>query len=366
MNKLAIIGMGDMGSKYAKLIFEDESIGYKIVATTRCHGANFERVKDYMNDVLMYDSDEELFNAYDNHEFEVDTILVVTPHLRHKYSVIMGLKRGLNVLCDKPASAKLSDGVLMLSYQKDSKYGYIFHQRTYPIYKYLYEIIKNKKYGAVKRVNYIVTDWFRTNDYYKTSAWRAKYQTDGGGTIINQCPHSLDLLCHIFGLPDEVYASCAEGKYHDIEVEDDVTAYLKWDSGVTGVFIASTGEIPGINRMEITTTNAVITVYKNKIDIKYSDFPDTYYLNQEHKTFKMPEFREESICFDSNDAYKEVLKGFNEGNIVADGKEALDSLYLANAIYLSSWKNKMIRLYNISSPQEVEFEHEFDQEFSMK
>lgn len=365
MRKLGIIGMGDMGSKYALKLLSDKTIGYEVVATTRVKGDALERIKDYVDNIKIYNSDDDLFKGFDNKEFIIDTVLVVTPHMAHKHAVIEAFKRGLDVICDKPAGASLKDGREMLQAQNDNKYGFIFHQRTYPIYEELYNIVKSKKYGDVKRINYIVTDWFRTESYYKSSPWRATYKSDGGGTILNQCPHSIDLLCHLFGLPDEIMAFASEGKYHNIEVEDDVTAYFRYDSGITGVFIASTGEIPGINRMEITTSKALITVTKSEINIKSLEHDDKYYLSMPHKGFEMPKPYEETLKFDDNDAYRAVFERYDK-NIICDGKEALMSLYFGNAVYLSSWTNKIIRLYPIGSKEELSFEEEFIKYFNKK
>ncbi len=366
MKNVAIIGMGKMGSKYAKMILEDESIGFNLVATTRCREKNLDNIKDHIGKFLMYDSDELLFKAYDNNEFKIDSVIVATPHIKHKYAVMEAHKRGLDVLCEKPAGVYLADGRIMLENNKDNKlYGFIFHQRTYPIYRFLKDIINNQTYGAVKRINYIVTDWFRTEAYYKSDYWRSTYKTDGGGTLLNQCPHSIDLLCHIFGMPSMVMAFCHEGKYHNIEVEDEVSSYLEWDNGITGMFIASTGEIPGVNRMEISTTRALISVYKDYIEIKYNDNDDKYYLGMPNEAFCVNS-KTDIKKFSKNDAYREVLNEFAKGNLIADGKEALMSLYLSNAMYLSSWKKKPINFYPIGSKEELEFEKEFQEEMNKK
>ena len=365
MKNVAIIGMGKMGSKYAKMILNDKSIGLKLVASTRIREKNLDNVKDYIDTFKIYDSDEDLFKGYDNKEFECDAIIVATPHIKHKYAVIEGFKRNLAVLCEKPAGVYLKDGRIMLEAKGNNDYGFIFHQRTYPINVFLYDIIKNNKYGNVKRINYIVTDWFRTDAYYKSDYWRSTYKTDGGGTLLNQCPHSIDLLCHLFGMPKTVMAFCNEGKYHDIEVEDEVTSYLEWDNGITGVFIASTGEIPGINRMEISTNRALITVYKDKIEIKYNDNDDKYYLSLPDESFKQDN-KIEVYEFTKNDAYRVVLEKFARGEMVASGKDSLMSLYLSNAMYLSSWKKKVINIYEIGSNEELDFEFEFECEMNKR
>jgi len=361
MKRIAIIGMGKMGSKYAKMILDDKNLGYILVASTRIRENNALKLKDHLNEFKIYNSDQELFKGFDNKEFECDTILVSTPHYNHRYAVIEGFKRNLDVLCEKPAGVYLSDGREMLMNRGNNQYGFIFHQRRYPINVFLYDLLKSNKYGKVKRINYIVTDWFRTDAYYKSDYWRSTYKTDGGGTLLNQCPHSLDLLCYLFGMPKRLRAYCNEGKYHNIEVEDDVTCYLEWDNGVTGVFIASTGEIPGINRMEISTDRAIIRVYPNNIEIISNEKNDKYYLGLPNESFKQ-DLNIEKYEFEKNDAYYELIKLFNEGNVVASGEDSLMSLYLSNAMYLSSWKGKDIELYEINSKEELEFENEFEEE----
>lgn len=358
MKNVAIIGMGKMGSKYAKMMVNDKGIGLNLVASTRVRGKNLENVKDFIDNIKVYNSDSELFEGYDKGEFNCDAVIVATPHYAHKYAVIEAFKRNLDVLCEKPAGVYLKDGREMLEAQGDNKYGFVFHQRTYPINIFLKDIIDNNKYGKVKRINYIVTDWFRTEAYYKSDYWRSTYKTDGGGTLLNQCPHSIDLMCYLFGMPSEVTAFCNEGKYHNIEVEDEATSYFKWDNGVTGVFIASTGEIPGINRMEISTDRALITVYKDKIEILSNDKEDKYYLGLPDENFKTNS-KFELYEFEKNDAYKEVLLKFANNELVAEGNESLMSLYLSNAMYLSSWKSKNIKIYPIGSKEELDFEFEF-------
>ncbi len=361
MKKIAIIGMGKMGSKYAKMILENQELDFELVASTRINEENSLKIKNYLDKFIIYNSDLELFKGYDNHEFECDTILVATPHYAHKFAVIEAFKRNLDVLCEKPAGVYLKDGRLMLEQKKQNKYGFVFHQRLYPINVFLKDIIKSNKYGRIKRINYIVTDWFRTNAYYKSNYWRSTYKTDGGGTLLNQCPHSLDLLCYFFGMPNKVMAFCNEGKYHNIEVEDDVTAYLEWENGITGVFIASTGEIPGINRMEISTERAIIRVFPDYIEIISNDKNDEYYLGLPDENFKK-DTKYEKYEFSKNDAYYELIKSFSEGEIIASGEDSLMSLYLSNAMYLSSWKKKIIELYDINSKEELEFEKEFEEE----
>jgi predicted dehydrogenase len=127
----------------------------------------------------------------------------------------------------------------------------MFNQRTDPFFLKLRQLVKSGELGAIRRVGWTITNWFRTEAYYQSSDWRATWAGEGGGVLLNQCPHNLDLFQWIFGMPATVRASCHFGRYHDIEVEDDVTAYLEYSDGMTAVFTASTGEAPGTNRLEV-------------------------------------------------------------------------------------------------------------------
>lgn len=375
MIKLAVIGMGDMGSNYAKWILSDPSLGFEITAATRIKPKHLSKIKDLLpKDFTFYQSDDELFEAFDAGKLEADAVLVVTPHIAHEHAVEEAFKRNLHVLCDKPAGVYLRQGRQMLeTCPQDSRYGFIFHQRCYPINRKLKEIVQSGIYGKVKRVCYTMTEWYRTESYYRTDAWRAKYKTDGGGTLLNQCPHSIDLLCHLFGMPEKIMAFCHEGKYHDIEVEDEATAYIEWPDSVTGVFIASTGELPGVNRLEISFERAVVTCSKNTITIKENPQNEIFYRNQDSQYLEAPESKVSELSFElSNEqAYKEVLRSFCSAiekgeNVVATGKEALMSLYFSNAAYLSSSKSVPIRFYPVGSPEEIAFEKEFEEWLSKK
>lgn len=371
--RLAIIGMGMMGFKYAKMVLE-EDLGFELVASTRVKEDKLNLIKDKLpDDFKIYESDKDLFLAYDEGLIDFDCVFVVTPHYAHEYAVKEALKRNIHVLCDKPAGVTLKSGREMLNCMKDSKYAFVFHQRTYPIYEELYNIISNKKYGEVKRFSYIVTDWYRVNDYYNSASWRAKYKTDGGGTIINQCPHSIDILYHLFKMPDSITAFISNGKYHPIEVEDEATVYLKWNSGLNGIFVASTGELPGINRLEISCDKAVITAYKDYIEIKEIPQSESYYRNMKNDEFIAPDETIKKIEFinDNKKAYKNIITNFynaivNNEEVIASGKEALYSLYICNAIYLSSWTNKSINIYDINSKEELNFEEEFINELEKR
>lgn len=368
--QVGIIGMGNMGSKYAQLIAKSEIAGMELSAITRVTDERWDKIKDYVGvDLQRFDSGNDMFDAIDEGVLKLDTVIIVTPHYSHETFAIKAFERGINVLCDKPAGVYSKQARNMMdaynaakSRKPDLLYGYVFHQRTYPVYMKIKEIVDSRKYGNIKRVNWIVSDWYRSNAYYQSGSWRATWQYDGGGTLINQCPHNLDLLTWICGVPENVMGFCKEGKYHPIEVEDEVTAYLEWDNDVDGVFIASTGEAPGVNRLEISLDNALLVCEKGKLKVAELDRPEIEYRNAPAgDLFAKPSYEWHDIeVEESGNAYKKVLEKFARGEMVAKGEEAINSLYVSNAVYLSSWTGRKVAIPTPGTEYERQFEREFE------
>ncbi len=373
--KVGIIGMGNMGSKYAQLISRGEIVGMELSAITRVSQERWDRIKDYVSaDLHRFNSDDDMFNAVDKGVLKLDAVIIVTPHYSHETLAIKAFERGISVLCDKPAGVYSKQARNMLdaynTMKKDNLdilYGYIFHQRTFPIYKKMKQIVDSGEYGKIKRVNWVVTDWYRSNAYYESGSWRATWKYDGGGTLLNQCPHNLDLLAWICGEPESVTGFCREGQYHSIEVEDEVTAYLEWKNGASGVFIASTGEAPGVNRLEISLNNALLVCENGQLRIAVLDRPEIEYRNGTGDLFAKPSYKWHDIEVEASDkAYNKVLESFARGEMVAAGEEAINSLYISNAIYLSSWEHRRVKIPKSGTAYEKQFEQEFEMGLSRK
>ncbi len=365
----AIIGMGNMGSKYCRMIAEGRVEGMSVAAGTRIRPERLAVIKDALpKDFKIYESGDKLYEAFDKGEISFDTVIVVTPHYSHEEFVIKAFQRGLNVLCDKPAGVYTRQARnMMTQYLKakqtkpDLLYGYIFHQRTFPIYRKMKELVESGRYGRIKRVSWMITDWYRPDAYYKADAWRATWKSDGGGILLNQCPHNLDLLQWICGMPKTVQGFCHEGKYHPIAVEDDVTAYLEWENGATGVFIASTGEAAGVNRFEIALDDALLVCEGAKLKLCELDKPEIEYRKEKDNVFIKPAAQwKELECEDSDGAYEKLLSDFANRKLVAAGEEAAYSLYLSNAIYLSSWEKRMVEIPEAGSEEDMRFEKAFE------
>lgn len=373
--KVGIIGMGNMGAKYALMIAKGDVKGMELAAITRVNDERWDMIRQYVSPELMkFNSGDDMYAAIDDNSLSVDAVIIVTPHYSHEELVKKAFERGISVLCDKPAGVYSRQARSMWEAYQSAKnrcpklqYGFIFHQRTFPVYRKIKEIIDNKTYGNIKRVNWVITDWYRPDAYYESGKWRATWKYDGGGTLLNQCPHNLDLLSWICGNPSDVAGFCSEGKYHPIEVEDDVTAYMEWENGASGVFIASTGEAPGVNRLEISLDNALLVCDKGQLRVCELDKPEIEYRRGNGDLFAKPKYEWKDIKTEPNDgAYEKLLTEYAAGRCVANGDEAINSLYLSNAIYLSSWKNRKVALPVSGSRYELMFEKQFEKELEKK
>lgn len=370
----AVIGMGHMGSRYAEFIARGQVPGMKLSAVTRIHEERLEQLRDILPQGLpIYHSADELFLAVDEKELHLDGVIIVTPHYSHEDIAKKAFARGLHVLCDKPAGVYSRQARNMESARKDGlQYGFIFHQRTFPVYKKLREIVKSKKYGSIKRVNWVMSDWYRPNVYYTSGKWRATWEGDGGGTLLNQCPHNLDLLQWICGMPARTQSFCHEGKYHPIPVEDEVTSYLEWENGATGVFFATTGEASGINRLEISLEDALLVCDKGSLEIFELDQPECVYRQEKEDAFIKPRGELKEIpCEKEREPYVEILKNFvaavfDGAALTAPGEEARKSLLLSNAMYLSAWEHRMVEIPVPGSEEELKFEAAFERGIEKK
>lgn len=346
--RIGVIGIGNMGYAHAVCIAEN---GVKGMCLNAVCDINHERTEEFKKNypaVKIYTDYKELLKSD-----EVDAVIIAVPHPLHSEIAIIAFENSLHVMLEKPADISVSR-VKRLN-EVANKYGKIFgimfNQRTNPLFIKAREIVKSGLLGELKRTVWIVTNWYRTQGYYDSGDWRATWAGEGGGVLLNQAPHNLDLWQWICGMPKSVTAYCDVGKYHNIEVEDDVTIFTRYENGATGTFITSTGEYPGTNRLEISGT-------KGKIVIE----------NKTLKWWKLKE-NEREVCNNSADsfvcieteyteikqelpetAHKGILQNFANAilygeELLSPGTDGIFELTISNAAYLSSWKeNKEISL----------------------
>ncbi|MDR0290508.1 MAG: Gfo/Idh/MocA family oxidoreductase, partial [Treponema sp.] len=280
-------------------------------------------------------------------------VIIATPHYQHPPLTIDSLNAGLHVMCEKPAGVYLKHvrEMMAVAEKSDRVFAMMFNQRTNCNYRRMHELVQSGRLGAIKRVSWIVTDWYRTQAYYDSGAWRASWEGEGGGVLLNQCPHNLDLLQWICGMPNKVRAFCHNGKWHSIEVEDDVTAYLEYPNGATGTFITTTGDAPGTNRFEITLEKGKLVYEEGKsLILQELEVNEREFCKISKSGYDKPPMKEEKVETDgSNEQHNGVLKAFSarilHGTpLIAEGKEGIHSLTLSNAMHLSSWLDTTIAL----------------------
>jgi predicted dehydrogenase len=270
-------------------------------------------------------------------------VIIATPHYSHPQVAIEALPHGIHVLVDKPLAVHVADGRRMLAahHDKTLRFGVMFQERSRSLYVTIKAMIQGDVLGEIRRVHWIVTDWFRSQAYYQSSSWRATWKGEGGGLLINQCPHNLDLLQWFVGLPVRVTAHITLGKYHPIEVEDEVHAFLEYANGATGVFIASTGEAPGTNRLEIVGEKGKLVLEQGKLTFFENAIETSVFSRTTQDLFARPPYQERAIpVTGEGEGHAGVLKNFRDAildgvPLLAPAEEAPASLELGNAMLLS-------------------------------
>ena len=339
--RVGIIGVGCMGTAHARCIAADEIKGMTLTAVCDTAKAAREAATVFCPGIFLYERYDELIQSG-----VVDAVIIATPHKLHADIAVFALKHGLHVMTEKPVDITVSKArILNETAQKSGKvFGIMFNQRTDERFSRAREILQSGQLGSLKRTVWIITNWYRTQSYYESSDWRATWDGEGGGVLINQAPHNLDLWQWICGMPVSVAAWCDEGKYHDIQVEDDATIFARFENGATGTFITTTGEYPGTNRLEIAGTlgklvieNGVLKHWRLKEkedEIRFSANESAPEIAIEYTEF-VPEWASAAHAVILQNFANAVLKG---EKLLAPGAEGINQLMITNAAYLSSWR----------------------------
>ncbi|MBE7540540.1 MAG: Gfo/Idh/MocA family oxidoreductase [Opitutaceae bacterium] len=341
--RTGIVGLGNMGSGHATSILAGKIKGLELTAIADADPARFARfpgLKTFSSAAEMIDSRQ------------IDAIIIATPHFDHTTIGMRALKAGLHVMVEKPISVHRADAErLIASYtNKKQVFAAMFNQRTDLYYKKIRQLIQDGELGEIRRVNWIITNWFRTEAYYASGGWRATWAGEGGGVLLNQCPHNLDLFQWMFGMPKSIRAFCSFGRYHDIEVEDDVTAYMEFPNGATGVFITSTGEAPGTNRLEITAERGRIVYENDAISYIRNEVPMSEFSRKSTQAFARPDSWDVSIpAAGHGGQHNEILQNFadailNGAKLLSPAVEGIHSIELANAMLYSAWTDSTVSL----------------------
>ena len=340
--RFGIAGLGNMGSIHARSILEGN-----------IPRATLAAVADPLADLAPY-APAKIFTSAEEmiRSGEIDAILIATPHYSHTSIGIDALQQGLHVLVEKPISVHKADAQRLIAAHKNPEqvFAAMFNQRTDPHYTKIRELIQSGDLGEIRRVTWLITNWFRSDAYYNSSGWRATWSGEGGGVLLNQCPHNLDLLQWLFGMPSKVRANCQFGRYHNIEVEDDVTTFMEFPNGATGSFITSTGEAPGTNRLEIAAERGRVVLEDGKIQWKRNEVTATEFRRTTQTYYSGPPTWNIDIPISSSgEQHNGILKNFvaavlDKTPLIAPAREGLHSVELANAMLMSAFLEKTVEI----------------------
>jgi predicted dehydrogenase len=341
--RFGIIGLGNMGRYHAEYLQNGKVSRAELVAVSDAIPASLEKYKH----LKTYERAEDLIGSG-----LVDAVIIATPHYLHTSLGIAALDRGLHVMVEKPISVHKADCERLLAAHRNPTqvFAAMFQLRTEPRYRKLRQLIIGQELGKIVRASWIITDWYRTEAYFRSGGWRATWKGEGGGVLLNQCPHNLDLFIWLLGPPARVRGFCQLGRYHDIEVEDNVTAYLEYASAATAVFITSTGETPGANRLEICGEMGQVVLENNRLTFTRNETSMLQFSQAAKAGFAKPDVWRVDIPIEgAAGGHVEVTQNFV--NAILDGApllspaaEGIHSVELANAILYSSLLGQTIEL----------------------
>lgn len=342
--KIGIIGVGNIGSAHAATIYGGKIENMRLTALCDIDDSRRDILKTLYPDIPMFKSAEELIESG-----LCDAVLIATPHYAHPPIAEKAFSGELHVLSEKPAgvTCKAVRKMINAAEKSGKLFSVMFNQRTNKLFGTAKEIVSSGALGEMKRANWIITNWYRKECYYRSNSWRATWSSEGGGVLINQAPHNLDLLTWICGMPESIFAKCDEGKYHNITVEDDATILARYKNGATAAFITSTGEYPGTNRFEISGTKGKIVIENGVLTHTNLEIDESYFRKTEESAKN--KLSTVQIADERYDGHINILGNFARAilfgeKLVSPGQEAINELALSNAAYLSSWTGREISL----------------------
>jgi predicted dehydrogenase len=345
--RMGIIGLGNMGTEHARMIGAGEVEGLVLSAIADIREERRAYAAHTFPGAAVFSDASEMMDSG-----LIDAVIVSVPHYLHPPYVTQALSKGLHAMCEKPAGvyAKAVREMNAAAKRSDKTFAIMFNQRTNCVYRKMRELVTSGELGQIRRTNWLITDWYRSQSYYDSGSWRATWAGEGGGVLLNQCPHNLDLWQWICGLPKSVHAFMRFGKWHDIEVEDDVTAYVEYENGASGVFVTSTGDTPGTNRFEILMDGGKLVAEGGKLTLYKLKVSEPEFNASYTGGFGEPAYKKITVKTDGeNPQHKEVLRAFaahilRGEPLVAPGAEGIRGVMLSNAMHLSAWTGKTVKL----------------------
>lgn len=346
--RIGIVGIGAIGEKHANILLSGQVPEAGLTAVCIRSPERGEAFRDKYPGVEVFCAAEEMYKSG-----LIDAALLATPHGEHPTQAVEAFDAGLHVLTEKPAGMYTAQVRKMdkAAIRSGKTYGIMYNQRTDPMYQKIRDMVRSGGLGGIKRITWIVTDWYRSRAYHTSSPWRSTWRGEGGGVLINQSIHQLDLWQWMFGMPDRVWARAGFGKYHDIEVEDDVMAYFEYDTGVTGEYITSTGETPGTNRLEIACDMGKLVAEGGKLTFYKNVVSEREFEKTNREAFARPGYERLDVPFETRGltGHAGIIANFTAAvlhgePLIAPGEEGIRALTAANGALLSAWTGETVDL----------------------
>ena len=347
--RLGIIGIGNMGSGHACRVVDGECPDFALTAVADINPARKEWADRRLGEnVVFFDHAEKMLDSG-----LIDACIVATPHYAHPGLAMECMKRSIHVMVEKPAGVytkQVREMNEMADRHPEVVFGLMFNQRTNCVYRKMRELVQSGNFGRIRRTNWIITDWYRPQVYYDSGAWRATWAGEGGGVLLNQCPHQLDLWQWICGMPVKVHTHMQYGLWHDVEVEDDVSTYVEYENGATGVFVTTTGDAHGSNRFEIQMDRAKLLVEHDQLLLEEFSVSEPEWSAANKEPFASMPAKKTIVETDGlNPQHSGVVNAWGGAilrgePLVADGREGIRGLMLSNAMHLSAFLNQEVTM----------------------
>ena len=348
--RLGVVGYGNMGATHCRSIMREGKVpNMEVTAICDIDPDRLALAEERFPEVARFDNATDLFKSG-----LCDAVIIAVPHYDHPKLVIEAFENDLNVITEKPAGVytKQVQEMNEAAAKSDKLFGIMYNQRTNPMYQKIREMVQSGELGHIKRISWIITTWYRPQAYHDSGSWRSTWKTEGGGALINQNPHQLDLWQWMFGMPDKITSFVSFGKYYDIEVEDDVTAYFEYENGTTGTYITSTGEVPGTNRLEIACDMGKIVVENDQMIFHRNVVSEREHNKTNTLPFGRPEcWKCEIPVQGQGEQHPGIFKNFADAvlsgkKLLAPGEEGINGLTISNSIHYSAWTGKTVDTKN--------------------
>lgn len=372
--RIGIVGIGNMGSAHVKHVMDLPNTELAAVCDRRAARLELEFDVALPPEAAEAGADEapaarapaglgadvRRFSDYRRmlDECELDGLIIATPHYEHPDMSLLAFERGIHVLVEKPIAVQVNEARRMIdgyhrarAAQPNLVFAAMFNQRTWGHWRVIKSMVASGELGRLLRCTWLITDWFRTQTYYDSGDWRATWRGEGGGVLMNQCPHNLDLYQWFVGMPARTQGFVSFGKHHEIEVEDEATAYFEHENGMVGHFITTTGESPGTNRLEIAGEHGKLVYEDDELRFYRNEWSSIKQIRESEQGFQAVPYRREAVAYEqkTTHGHERIIENFADAilrgaELIAPAEEGLNSVAINNAIILSAHKRQTVEL----------------------